>query len=489
MIHSKQDRIRRGVVLPLVTICLVGLMSFLALAIDIGVLAVARNQAQDAADGAALAGARTLNGLSSANYNVTAATQMARTVAESNAILGTNITAAQVTTDQAGIYQYSTSAGRFQAVFGQTPTGTQSYGVIQVVITTSQKTTFANVMGISSMNVTANATAVHRPRDIAVVLDFSGSMGYSTQINYNAGSVQSLNPDASFPQFGPYSVFAGAGMVLDPSNPGTAPGNYATYTPTTPMQRIWPYVDGSGYEYSPCNLTMTTANGPAVVNNFLLSDQVTNAFVNSGSFPSFTNINVSGTTNPTNVVTPRPATFVSDNAANFVGDPFPLRPGVTVATGTAPTPNQYAQCVADVLGLNPPPGLKQLLDRVSRPGRRTVTTPPILTPTPPGRYAAPNGCGHATAKPASQQIPRFHDGAGILGQDLLYVAARPANAQCLHRCNGRYRLCRRRLAAALLPAAHRLDAKHARQLGVLEQRGCVENTIPWRQHSHRSIPN
>ena len=67
-----------------------------------------------------------------------------------------------------------------------------------------------------------------------------------------------------------------------------------TYNPTTPMQRIWPYVDSSGYLYPPCNLTMSTPAGPPIVGNFLLSDQATNAFVNSGSFPTFTNINVSG---------------------------------------------------------------------------------------------------------------------------------------------------------------------------------------------------
>ena len=41
--------------MPLVAICLVGLMGFMALAIDIGILAVARNQAQNAADAVRLA--------------------------------------------------------------------------------------------------------------------------------------------------------------------------------------------------------------------------------------------------------------------------------------------------------------------------------------------------------------------------------------------------------------------------------------------------
>ena len=181
MRQFKHTNERRGAVVPIVAVCLVGLMSFLALSIDIGVLAVARNQAQNAADIAAMSGARSLNGVSSANFNEPAAVQQATTTATSNAILNTNITNAQVTTAQAGIYEYSTSALRFQAVFGTTPTGTQTYGVIQVVVTTQQPTYFANVMGISSMNVSATATAVHKPNDISIVLDFSGSMGYSSQ--------------------------------------------------------------------------------------------------------------------------------------------------------------------------------------------------------------------------------------------------------------------------------------------------------------------
>jgi Putative Flp pilus-assembly TadE/G-like len=371
MTQYKRSGKRSGAVVPIMAVCMVGLMSFLALAIDIGVMAVARNQAQNAADISALAAARTLNGISSSNFNEPAAITMAHTVASSNAILNTNITTAQVTTAQAGIYEYSTSAQRFEAVFNTTPSGTQTYGVIQVVITTQQPTFFANVMGISSMNVSATATAVHRPNDVSIVLDFSGSMGYSSQINYSGSNgTQSLSPDATYPQFGPYTIFAGPGMVLNYNSPGTAPPSLSSYVPPTPMQRVWPYVDSSGYLYAPNNLTMTTAAGPAIATNFLLTDYSTNAFVYSGSsFPSFTNINVAGATssNPTAVVTPAPSTFVSDNATSFVGDPFPLRAGIsassgenynqngtattTIATGTAPTPSQYAQCAADILGI------------------------------------------------------------------------------------------------------------------------------------------
>ena len=58
---------RRGAILPLFALMLVGLVGFLALAIDIGIVAVAETQAQNAADNAALAGCRTLNGATTGN--------------------------------------------------------------------------------------------------------------------------------------------------------------------------------------------------------------------------------------------------------------------------------------------------------------------------------------------------------------------------------------------------------------------------------------
>src|SRR5436305_4514875 len=96
---------RDGAVLPLVAICLVALLGFVALAVDVGMMAVARTQAQSAADVAALAGARTLDG-KSANNNKAAAEAEAVEAATSNYILAAQITSAQVTTATAGVYRY-----------------------------------------------------------------------------------------------------------------------------------------------------------------------------------------------------------------------------------------------------------------------------------------------------------------------------------------------------------------------------------------------
>ena len=173
---------RKGAVLPLVTICLVGLMAFLALSIDIGMMAVARTQAQSAADIAALAGARTLDGNS--GNNKTNAEAEAREAATSNYILSSQVSSGQVVAVNTGVYKYNTGSSRFQADFVNAPTGTEAYGAMQVKITTSQDTYFGKVLGITSMSVGAEATAVHRPRDIAISLDFSGSMRFSSEFNY-----------------------------------------------------------------------------------------------------------------------------------------------------------------------------------------------------------------------------------------------------------------------------------------------------------------
>ena len=347
---------RRAAVLPVVTICLVGLMGFVALAIDIGVMVVARTQSQNAADIAALAGARTLDGKDSTN-NVASAMAEAREAATSNFVLNAGITADQVTSVEAGIFRYDTTNKRFQAVFGESPGTNEAYGVMRVTVISQQPTIFARVLGIQSLNVGATAAAVHRPRDVAVILDFSGSMAYSSLFSYpQLGPVTgSLNPDSRFPRFGPWSIYNGPGMVLDPNNPGSTPGDLNTYNPPTPMQRVFSHVDGGGEARAPNNLTIETRNGPAIVSNFVLSDNATTAFVRSnpdGLFPSFTNVNVATNGNPTTIVTPAPVTFANQNASGFVGDKFPLRAGAVISGTTAPTPDQFAQTVADYIGMS-----------------------------------------------------------------------------------------------------------------------------------------
>src|SRR5437868_5827129 len=80
---------RRGAVLPLVVLCSVALIGMIALAVDIGMVAVARSQAQNAADASAMAGARTING--SSGYNYSNVPTNAITAATYNKVFGTAI--------------------------------------------------------------------------------------------------------------------------------------------------------------------------------------------------------------------------------------------------------------------------------------------------------------------------------------------------------------------------------------------------------------
>ena len=101
---------RRGVILPYVAISMVALLGFIALAIDLGMVMVAKTQTQNAADAAAFAGARTLTG--GANPNTTQATANGQAVAAANTVLGTSVPAANVTMTH-GAYHYDPSYANF----------------------------------------------------------------------------------------------------------------------------------------------------------------------------------------------------------------------------------------------------------------------------------------------------------------------------------------------------------------------------------------
>src|SRR4051812_28469246 len=99
---------RTGSVLPLLACCLIGLCAFVALAIDLGMLAVSRTQAQNAADVSALLGARTLNNKpTSTNSNLVPAVAQAKTAATSNPHLSTNYTTTDISKVEVGQYLYS----------------------------------------------------------------------------------------------------------------------------------------------------------------------------------------------------------------------------------------------------------------------------------------------------------------------------------------------------------------------------------------------
>ncbi len=285
---------RPGTIVPMLAVTLVGLITLVALAMDIGLVAIARNQAQNAADAAALAGVRQLNGDTTNNNNYSAVAPAAQTAAAANSVLGTQLTASNLTTE-IGYYAYDSTAQRFDPYFTGTKPSTENWTAVRTTVNVSPPTFFARVLGINSTNVTATATAVHRPRDIVIILDFSGSMGFSSEPAYppNGDYTGSLNPDPAYPKFGHWSVL---GSV---------------------MQRTTDYVDSGGEVHAANNYTVDTANGLAIVRDFLTRDSsgnLVNAFHNPTS-----------PYDPMTFACPAPQDFdtQSSSTATYKGDLWP----------------------------------------------------------------------------------------------------------------------------------------------------------------------
>ncbi len=266
---------RRGAVLPLVALCLVAVVGMLALAIDIGMVALARSQCQNAADAAAMAGARTINGDVSSNYNYAAVPGNAVKAAVANKVLSqavagdpASIAPVNSYTYQSGqvtlqigayAYIYNDGAPATEAFEVQIPRADTSepYSAVRATVSYAGALAFGRVFGASTQSSTATAVAVHRPRDVVIIMDLSGSMRFQSlpgtpmsgsQAAPSASDrprTRSLNPDPIFPKFGHYSDIAGAGL------------QGATSIATTGNE----YVD-------PSNISSTADSGPPVVADF-----------------------------------------------------------------------------------------------------------------------------------------------------------------------------------------------------------------------------
>lgn len=282
MLCQPRFKTRRGAMLPFVCLMIIALFGFVALAIDIGTLAIARSQCQNAADAAATAGARTLTGDPTTNNNAANVAGNACDAAEANGILGSAITDSQLTI-QIGTYSYDATAQSFPtAPFtglttvvrnGGAPTNsTDNWSLCQATVTYSGNYFFGKVFGLSGYSTGATATAAHRPMDVAIILDFSGSMRFGcllgipafntrdTTGNANPQNSGSNNPESVFPTFGAYSAQSTAGL-----------------------QNTTDLILG-GHQYSVSNMTITTADGrPPIVQDFYSDSAGTLAFSSAGT--------------------------------------------------------------------------------------------------------------------------------------------------------------------------------------------------------------
>ena len=201
--HDRSHR-RRGNVLLLTVLLLVPMFAFVAMAIDLGLVALSQTQCQNAADLAAMTGLRSLNGNAQNNYGATVAPTNATNAAGQNFILAGAIPKSQVQITL-GSYSYDPVQQKFvqslSVPSGQIPT------LVQSQVSYAGQYAFAKVLGLNGFNTTATAQAVYRPRDVSIVLDFSGSMNNESDLwnceSYLGGfNNSSNNLEGVYPLFG-----------------------------------------------------------------------------------------------------------------------------------------------------------------------------------------------------------------------------------------------------------------------------------------------
>ncbi len=314
-ITQRKCRQRHGTTLVLLVISIGALFAMIALAIDIGILAMARSEAQNAADAGALAGVREINGDSDNDNNSAAVEPAVLATTSENTILSRAIPDENVETE-IGTYTYDSDAGKFVVGFPEVKPDDENWGAVRVTVSDTHNTAFARVLSIDTLSVVAKATGIHRPRDIAIVLDFSVSMRFSSIFAhpYSGSYDGGLNADSRIPRFGHWSPTSMQDL----------------------MYRSEAFIRDNGEVLAPSNFTIETDNGPAIVDDFFMEDS------NGELIPAFNRSGVPYV--PDVAATPAPDDFdiQSDDTENYVGDKWP-RVSNDVNEDYAKTVQEYLQ--------------------------------------------------------------------------------------------------------------------------------------------------
>jgi hypothetical protein len=347
---------RRGTILPLVVVSMVAMCGFVALAIDIGLIAVAKTQCQNSADAASVAGARSLDGSSTQNIGsattANSATANALATAQANKVLQDTIPQANITITF-GALHYDATNQVFIPNFPPVPP--DNYNLCQVGVSYDVHTTFAPVFQIinpsfnSVFTVTAGAQGAHRPRDVGIVLDYSGSMNNESDLWNN----ESYLDNGSY-NGGPV---AGSGYV----GPATNNPNYTSNNMETVYPLFGHYVGSSaaaqgnnGNDYSDYSQNPNLLSPAASSSSPLFWDQTKSS------------ISIIGKCNVTvpvlGVSAMAAADFYSNNrGATAVSAFTPVADSLGYATtpggdnylvkqGTNTTPPTYAHNLSEILG-------------------------------------------------------------------------------------------------------------------------------------------
>ncbi|UCG88261.1 MAG: hypothetical protein JSW71_06875, partial [Gemmatimonadota bacterium] len=167
---------RRGALLVLAAAMVVVIVGMIAFAVDVGYITLVRTQLQVAADAGALAGA------SLADKSISEIEEEVFSFASLNVRAARTINRDDV---EIQLGDWDSDTRRF------TP-GTDEVSAIKVTVQSKQQPLFfGRVLGHDKFNAQAEAVATFCPREIMLVLDFSASMCYDSQVR----SIDALGRD------------------------------------------------------------------------------------------------------------------------------------------------------------------------------------------------------------------------------------------------------------------------------------------------------
>ncbi len=180
---NSRAELRRGIAAVYVAISLTVVLGMASLAVDVGALYSAKAELQRAVDAAALAAAAEL-GTSTAADPSSDVFDTADQVARLNQVLEATVGVDSASDLEFGRAIYNDSSGRFEF-----QPGGDAFDSVRVTLRRTSGSAsgpidlmFARFLGHESASMTARAAAVLVPRDIAVVIDLSGSMDYDSQL-------------------------------------------------------------------------------------------------------------------------------------------------------------------------------------------------------------------------------------------------------------------------------------------------------------------
>ena len=182
-------RSRRGAFTAIAVFCLVAVLGFVALGVDLGLISMTRARMQFATDAAALAAAHELSDVVAGGEEPGALdaemASRARAMAEKVALM--NETYIDPEEDvRLGRRVYDPEAGRYRVRWGSSP-----YNVVEVAARKDNPDTsapdgqmpafFSRVFGMTGHTFRVSSVAYTEPRDLVLVLDYSASMNDDSQ--------------------------------------------------------------------------------------------------------------------------------------------------------------------------------------------------------------------------------------------------------------------------------------------------------------------